>query len=413
MATPRSMTFILSLLLWECMLLYNAASQPLALDCLGLSNRGNREVVVATDEGAVLSGCELRNTNLILLVVVAPRSNLSGNLTIPVAFKNILGVGSSVTVRLLTSGSQLSPTPAPVSLAGRGHVGVSITAENCTLSNAVDAFVVDVNNATDLSDVNLTLRDTTITAATRGAASVYRSASATGITGTTRTASIAVWISLEKSTVEVVGTPTSVRCGSDTVPQGYKDATGSLVPVLCPVYAGSVLLTPPDIPPSISANSYPLLNVSTITITSQDTNVTARTTSGANAYALSAAWTSGASGKIPVASLTVDVRKSVVSSITAGGLAVSGAMVLMERISGTTINLEGTLLRFVAFDSRITGEDTNALAPTIAFGLSVFAVGSTGTNNCSLQIVMKSCDVVANGGAFGGCRRTRSIQRLQ
>jgi hypothetical protein len=166
----RALPLLLSLA-W--ILSCSTGASPVEIPCADVtSTSGDRDrtVLVASD-GAVMSGCELVNISLIVLVLVDPTA--AGGAAVPIRFRNVRGQTSNVTVRLVSAQSA-TLTQAPAAGASRTSVGVIV--ENCTLMGATDAFVVDVHNATALGDVNLTLRDSILLGVTRGAVSVYRSA---------------------------------------------------------------------------------------------------------------------------------------------------------------------------------------------------------------------------------------------
>jgi hypothetical protein len=230
-----------------------------------------------------MSGCELVSTNINLLFQIDPTAPDPGLPTVvPIYFSNIRAQDSSVTVRLVPVPPS-NQTQAPAAIKNR--TSVEVVVENCTLTGSVDAFVVDVHNATSLNEVNLTLRDSTILNASRGAASVYRSALAVGAVGAA--APMSVWISVERSTIEVIGTPLGIRCGNDTVPGDYRNSGSATVPVLCPLFAASVLLSAPDTPTNVSAASIAPLNVTYVEIATKASNITVNSSSGSDSYATS------------------------------------------------------------------------------------------------------------------------------
>jgi hypothetical protein len=394
-AYAQNRAVVLPLVVLKCLILISFGTRvsPTEIPCSVVASGGGNRVVFVSSNGASVSGCEIFSTNLVLLVLVDTSSAPGpGNVTaVPVHLRNIRGQLSSVTVRL-ASGASSNPS------ATKNPTSIEVVVENCTLTGAVDAFVVDTHNATGLSEVNLTVRDSTILRATRGAVSVYRSALALNVAGPAESASMSVRISVERSTIEVVGPSVATRCGNDTVPEDYRNVPSKSVPVLCPVFAASVLLAPPDTPTTVSAASIYVLNATKVGIVSRDSNVTVNSSSGSDTYAASVVRTALVGPSLALSSVSIEVNASVVFSIAKGGVAASGSLVLANRIAGSVVSLEDAAVRVTGAQSRITGQDRDGRAPAAALGLSLFGREATILRGCTTSFDVSNSGVWADGG---------------
>jgi hypothetical protein len=171
-----------------------------------------------------MEGCKFTDTNLTLIVMDSNSSALPPFTTM-IRLRNISALRSSVVVQTWSSANSSDVSPF-VGIGGDLRVEVS----NCTLVDGVDAFVVDVHNATMWTVINISVHDTVIRRARRSAVSVYRSANAVLPQGSVPATISTVEVRIVRSIVEVTGSTSGIdACGNDTMLQDF--ISGAAVPI--------------------------------------------------------------------------------------------------------------------------------------------------------------------------------------
>ncbi len=132
--------------------LTNSSSSPIPLPCSAVEVPGDQSVVVPM-EAVSMEGCKLTDTNL-TLIVMDPGPSALPPFTTMIRLGNISALRSSVVVQTRSSANSSDVFP----LVGIGG-DLSVEVSNCTLVDGVDAFVVDVHNATMWAVINISVQD--------------------------------------------------------------------------------------------------------------------------------------------------------------------------------------------------------------------------------------------------------------
>jgi hypothetical protein len=380
------------LLLWVLFMLQliftssGTTAIPTPIPCSDFPAGVDRNIILSVDGGS-MTGCQLVNTSVTFLLPLGlgPTSG-----PIPLQSSSIRGTQSSMVVRLVST-LPLDPSPYQAS--------VVVIVENCTLTDATNAFVVDVHNASSLASVNLTVRDTIIRGASRGAVSIYRGAlQATSLAGKSVPA-MSVSITLQRSIIEIVGSAAGTPCSGSTVPISYSNLYSQRLPVLCPIFAGSVILTSPDVGTGVDISSVPTLNVSSAVLTAVDSNLIVGSMGRPDAYALSLVKTTQDSGTVVMTSAAIVMVKSVVNATSKGGMAVGASVVFTQRYTATRLGFDNSEVKIAGSQSQVRAEDADRAAPAAAAGLAlVGSSGLVGVTGCSIQISLVESEAMGLGG---------------